>query len=100
MLAVLLTRTTLSGLANSPTFNLGTEPELHPPSAQIDHRLRHVLVCALVLKDRVALGETQDVGHSLRVKQVFCCDSRGHLVDPTSVGGGSIRGVQYPTSVE
>jgi hypothetical protein len=73
---------------------LRTEPELDSALAEIDYRLRHILVFALVLKDGVAVGEVEDVGHSLRIEEVFRSDSGGHRDDPTSVGGGSVRSLR------
>lgn len=74
-----------------PPFNLGAEPELHAAVAKVQDRSRHVVISALVLEYRVAMGEAEYTGDALGVKQVLRGDSGRHSTHPTSVGGASVR---------
>jgi hypothetical protein len=78
MLAALPPRTTLSGLASGPPLDLGTEPELDAALPEVEHGLGHVLIPLLVLVNRVAVSETEYLGHALRVDQVLRSDPWRH----------------------
>ena len=81
---------TASGLARSPSLDLGTEPELDPTLPKVEHRLGHVRISLLVLMNRVAVRKTEDLGHALGVDQVLSIDP-WHEVERTSLRG-SVRG--------
>ena len=86
-LAVLPTRTTLSSDPLRPALDLGSEPKLDAALAEVDDRLGHVVVPALVLKNRIAMGQAEDVGDALRVEEIFGGDPGRHLNKPTCIGG-------------
>ena len=56
-----------------PSFDFGSKPEVYAALAEIEYGLRHVLVPLVALMDRVAVRESQDLGHPLGVNQVFGC---------------------------
>jgi hypothetical protein len=57
----------LTNDTSRPTLDLRSEPELDATLAQIDDRSGHVVVPTLVLKDRVSMGQAEDVRYVLRV---------------------------------
>jgi hypothetical protein len=88
---VLAATTALSSDPLSPSLDLGTEPELDASLTQVDDRLWHVVVPALVLKHGVAVGESEDVSDALCVEKILGSDAWRHASHPTFVGGGSVR---------
>ena len=50
-----------------PALNLGTEPEFRAPIAEIAHRAGHVGIAMLVDAHRVAMGESEHIGHAIRI---------------------------------
>jgi hypothetical protein len=69
--AALRTSPTAGGLLLGPTFDLSTEPELHPAVAEVDCGPGHVVVALLVLADGIAVGEAEDVCDPLCVEQIL-----------------------------
>jgi hypothetical protein len=55
-------------LVFGPTLDLRAEPELDPSRAEVEDRSGHVAVATLVLADRIAVGQAEDVGNSLGVE--------------------------------
>lgn len=51
------TRPATRSLLRSPAFDVGPKPKLDPPLTEIDHRLRHVGVPALVLAHGVPMRQ-------------------------------------------
>jgi hypothetical protein len=50
---------------DEPTIaRLGIEPELYATLAKVENRSRHVVVPALVLEHRVAMGRAEHVGYA------------------------------------
>jgi hypothetical protein len=55
--------------ASRPPLNLRTQPKHRAPAAEVDDRAGHVLVAGLVLADRVAMGQAEDLRHIAGVDQ-------------------------------
>lgn len=72
-------RPTAGRLLLGPTFDLGSQPELHAALTEVDCRSGHICVALLVLADGVAVGEVEDVGDTLCVKQILRVDLRAHF---------------------
>jgi hypothetical protein len=82
-----------SDLLRSPSFNLGTQPELDSTIAELAYRPRHVVVPVLVHAYRVAVGKTEELGYPVRVEQVVHVNLSAHASrllqysDPSEPGG-------------
>jgi hypothetical protein len=61
-----------------PALDLGTQPETRTASAEIKDRTRHVWVTALILADRVAVGEAEDASDTVSVDEVIKRDASRH----------------------
>jgi hypothetical protein len=61
-----------------PALDLGTQPQTRTASSEIKDRTRHVWVTALILADRVAVGETEDPSDVVSVDEVIKCHSSRH----------------------
>jgi hypothetical protein len=77
-------------LALGPTLDLGSEPELHAPVAELAHRARHVLVPVLIHANGVAVSETEEIGHSICVEEIVDVYLSTHRQEITAVVG-SVR---------
>jgi len=64
----------LLGPPGAPALNIRPGPQLATALAEIDDRPRHGRVPTLVRRDRVALRETKQIGHPLRVNHVIRVD--------------------------
>ena len=61
---------TLRRLFFGPPLYLRLQPELDATIPEIQDRPRHVGVPVLIHADRVAVGESKDLGHAVRVEKV------------------------------
>jgi hypothetical protein len=77
-------------LLDSPTLNLGTQPELDAPVSEVEYRRRHIVVSVLVDAHSVAVGKTEKFSDSICVKEVVYVDPATHRFQITVVRG-SIR---------
>ena len=62
---------TLRRLFFSPLLYLRLQPELDATVPEIQDRPRHVGVPVLIHADRVAVGESEDLGHAVGVEEVI-----------------------------
>ena len=77
-------------LLGRPALDLRPQPELDAAIPEIDDRAWHVGVAALVEADAVAMRQSKNFGHRLRIKQVLGGDSGTHRKESTYVDG-SVR---------
>lgn len=78
------------GGAVMPALDVGTEPEHRPASAEVDDRPRHVGVACLVLADRVAVGQAEDLRDVLGVDEIVYEYAASHRYQLTGVRGTTI----------
>lgn len=72
------TGTALGGRRGMPPLYLGTQPEHGPSAAEVDDWTRHVGISGLVLADRVAVSEPEDLSYIMGVDQILDEDAARH----------------------
>jgi hypothetical protein len=77
----------LSGCLRVPALDLGTEPEHWAATAEVDDRTWHVGIARLILADRVALGESEDLCNVMSIDEIVDEYSTGHGEQTTPVTG-------------
>jgi hypothetical protein len=61
-----------------PPFYLGTEPKHRPTAPEVDDGTGHVGIPGLVLADRAAVSEPEDLSDVVRVDQILDEDAARH----------------------
>jgi hypothetical protein len=82
---------TLRRLFLSPPLDFRLQPELDATIPEIQDWPRHVGVPVLIDADRVAVGESENLGHAVRIEKVVEVYAPAHATQITFVKG-SVRG--------
>lgn len=77
-------------LLSCPHFDLGTQPELDAAASEVQDRPWHVGVSMLIHADCVAVRESKQLGHAVRVEKVVEVYMSAHDTQITFVLG-SVR---------
>jgi len=80
----------LGGDLGSPSFDLWPKPELHTAVAELANGARHVRVAMLIHAHRVAVGEAEKLGDTVRVEEIVNVYLATHHGQITAVFG-SVR---------
>ncbi len=72
------TGATARRLLGRPAFDVGLEPDLHAPVAEVENRAWHVRVPMLVDAHGVAVREAKQIGHAIGVDEIVDVDSLTH----------------------
>ena len=72
------TSSTAPRLVVRPAFNIGLEPDLDAPVAEVEDWSGHVWIPVLVDAHGVAMGQAKELCHGIGVDQVIDVDSLAH----------------------